>query len=136
MRNIEDEEAEIIAKEAKRDDESELTYDKVDDMPSKFQITDVVGIDPLDNEIVQGMLAEKDYRIAELEKLCEESAKYFNNHDIKNHPDYIKLQEQLERITEDRDNLILENEQLKETARKLTKEGFKPAASFGGNLGQ
>jgi phage terminase large subunit-like protein len=132
MRNIEDEEAEIIAKEAKRDDESELTYDKVDDMPKKFDV-DVVGIDPFDNDEVQGVLAEKDYKIQELDQQVQELAKYVNTGQVENHPSYKRLQERVE-------TLSIENNELIETNRKLLKDNpsstFKPAASFGGNLGQ
>jgi len=139
LNSIEDKESEIIAKEAKKDDEAELGY-----------IDEHGGTDfnPFDNDDVQAVLVEKDDRINELDFQVHELAKVVNTGQVNtdhviNHPTYKALLRGYEDMQVERDNLLLEkeelireNEELKETARKLTKQSFKPAAELKGSVGQ
>jgi hypothetical protein len=133
MSDIEDKEAEIIQKEARKDDASELGLSDDLYVPSN---------NAFDNEEVQGVLAEKDDKINELDYQVHELSKLVNNgkvntDQILNHPTYIELKKTFETVRADRDNLLLENEELREAARKLTQQSFKHAAAeLKGSLGQ
>ena len=133
MSDIEEKEQEVIRREAKEDDESELGH-------SRMEITDVIHGDkhyvdynPFDHDDVQAVLAEKDDKIRELDGQVQELVKYVNSHNMQDHPEYLKLKAQ-------NDQLVLENAELMETNRRLMKENpgatFKPATSFGGSVGQ
>jgi seryl-tRNA synthetase len=134
--SIEDKEAEIIQKEARKDDQDELGLS--DDIHTARINHDVAArkskdYNPFDDDEVLDVLSEKDDKIRELDEQVQELAKYVNTSQVENHPAYKRLQER-------NDQLIHDNVELTETIKEYIanepKSTFKPATAYQGSVGQ